>query len=307
MSNIERIENLKQIVQLVEPDFNRLAQIHGAVNFARETSFALQVLKDSPYLAEAAMNDPDSLRRAVLNVAAIGLTLSPVYKLAYLLPRKKKVCLEISYRGFVQLATDIGAIKWAHAEVVCQNDKFELRGFGREPNHSFSPFGDRGEVIGAYCVAKTFDGDFLTTVMSADEIKSIRERSESFKSGANSPWHTDRNEMIKKTVIRRAYKSWPMTDGRKRFDEAVDVTNDFDPESSPEALPPAKNARVESIAKIRELLAGLERSEEKFIEHLTRANNRDIKRLDDLTDLEMNQAITMLSAFAASKSKKETA
>jgi recombination protein RecT len=219
-------------------------------------------------------------------------------------PRKKKVCLEISYRGFVQLATDIGAIKWAHAEVVCQNDKFELRGFGKEPFHSFNPFdAGRGDPVGAYCVAKTHDGDYLTAVMSAEEILSIRDRSESFKSNSG-PWVTDRNEMIKKTVIRRAYKSWPMTDGRKRFEEAIDATNDFEPETAPHA--PVSNARTEALAKIRDLLTALNRTEEKYIEHLVRTNRREIKKLDDLTDIEMTQAIAMLNSFAA-KPKRETA
>lgn len=298
MSNIERIENVKQVVMLAEADFNQLAKIHGAVNFTRESSFALQILKDSPFLAEAAMASQDSLRRAILNVAAIGLTLSPVHKLAYLVPRKKKVCLEISYRGFVQLATDIGSIKWAQAEVVCANDpKFELRGFGREPLHTFNPFDSaRGDVIGAYCVAKTHDGDFLTTVMSAEEVISIRDRSESFKANSG-PWVTDRNEMIKKTVIRRAYKSWPMTGDRKRFDEAIDVTNDFDPADPGAPVEPKNDARAESFAKIREILVRLNRPEEKYVEHLVRTTKRDIKRLEDLTENEISQAIIFLNSL----------
>lgn len=303
MSNLERIENVKQVVMLAEVDFNRLAKIHGAVNFARESSFALQILQDSSFLAEAAMANQDSIKRAILNVAAIGLTLSPVHKLAYLVPRKKKVCLEISYRGFVQLATDIGAIKWAHAEVVCENDRFELRGIGKEPLHAFNPFDSaRGEVVGAYCVAKTHDGDFLTTVMSAEEIISIRDRSESFKSNSG-PWVTDRNEMIKKTVIRRAYKSWPMTDGRKRFDVAVDVTNDFDPAEAPAQIEAKNDVRVEGLAKIREALERLNRTEEKYIEHLARTTKRDIKKLEELTEKEISQAIIFLNSLPV----KETA
>jgi recombination protein RecT len=222
-------------------------------------------------------------------------------------PRKKKICLEISYRGFVQLATDIGAIKWAHAEVVCEQDKFELRGYGKEPFHSFNPFDEaRGDVIGAYCVAKTHDGDFLTTHMSAKEVIGIRDRSESYKSGGNSPWLTDRNEMIKKTVIRRAYKSWPMTDGRKRFDTAVDVSSDFDP-SLPviESGDNESDARVESLTKIRHLLSGINRTEEKFIEHLSRQHRREIKTLEELTPIEITQSIAMLTSFTEPQFKKE--
>lgn len=295
---LERFENVKQLVRLVEPDFNVLAKIHGAVNFEREASFALQLLQDNSYLADIAMSNQDSLKRAILNVAAIGLSLSPVHKLAYLVPRKKQICLDISYRGFVQLATDSGAIKFAMAEVVYERDTFQIQGIGKEPIHIRSPFAaDRGEVVGAYCVAKTHDGDFLTTTMSAEEIISVRERSESFKSGKTNPWDTDRNEMIKKTVIRRAYKSWPMTDTRKRFDQAIDVSIQADPIdlTPPVATIAEPDKRAQGLAKIREMLVSLKRTEEKLVEHLVRMCRRNIKKLDELTENEISQAITFLT------------
>lgn len=311
MSNLERMENVKQLVRMAEPDFNKLAAIHGAVNFARESSFALQALQANSYLASVAMGDQDSLIKAIINVAAIGLSLSPVHKLAYLVPRNKKICLDISYRGFVQLATDIGAIKWAVAEVVCEKDAFEIGGFGKEPIHKFEPFKDRGEVVGAYCVAKTHDGEFLTTVMSADEIISIRARSESWKAyerdnSKTNPWITDRNEMIKKTVIRRAYKSWPMTDSRKRFDQAIDVTNEADPMDMSLKLVTESNAseRESSIAKIRDMLKAIERTEEKFVEHQVRVCRRDIKKLEDMTDKELADATIMLNSLVDAKARK---
>lgn len=315
MSNVERVENLNQLVGLVEPDFNRLAAIHGAVSFARESSFALQILRGNSFLTSVALGDQDSLKQAILNVAAIGLSLSPVYKLAYLVPRDGKVCLDISYLGFVQLATDVGAIKWAIAEVVHKNDKFALRGFGKEPLHEFEPFGDRGEIVGAYCVAKTHDGEFLTTQMTNAEIWSIRDRSPSWKSfekdQKSTPWKTDTNEMIKKTVIRRAWKSWPKTDSRKRFEQAVDVTSDFDPSESVQISGQvAPDAKAESLANIRRLLVTLNRTEAAYLLHLGRTCQREIKQLEDLTSLEISQATTMLTALTANqvaKVAKETA
>lgn len=298
---LERFENVKQLIRLVEPDFNVLAKIHGAVNFEREASFALQLLQDNSYLADIAMSNQDSLKRAILNVAAIGLSLSPVHKLAYLVPRKKQICLDISYRGFVQLATDSGAIKFAMAEVVYERDTFQIQGIGKEPIHIRSPFAaDRGDVVGAYCVAKTHDGDFLTTTMSAEEIISVRERSESFKSGGNSPWATDRNEMIKKTVIRRAYKSWPMTDTRRRFDQAIDVSGEVDPidfDSAPMLAPAEPDKRDQGIQQIRSMCAEINRTEDKLIEHLTRTMRRDIKKLDDLTEIEISKATIFLQSL----------
>lgn len=61
-------------------------------------------------------------------------------------------------------------------------------------------------------VAKLPNGDYLTDVMSKDELDSIKARSASAKKGSG-PWITDEGEMQKKTVVKRASKYWPKTQG----------------------------------------------------------------------------------------------
>lgn len=308
MSLPVQIENMRQIVQSVAPEFSRLAQIHGAVNFEREASFAIGILKDNQFLAGIAQGHPDSLKRAVINVAAIGLSLNPVHKLAYLLPRDKKIILAVSYIGLLKLATDCGAIKWAHADVVFSGDKFESRGPGVKPIHEFNPFSEtRGELVGAYCVAKTTDGEFLTTTMNMLEIESIRDRSDSWKAhkskGVSTPWQTDKHDMIKKTVIRKAYKTWPMTDHR-RFDEAIAVSNEADPiDFNTPALAAPSSDRDVKLSQMREMLSELGRTEDKFIEHAARTFSRQIASLSDLTDQEIQRSIVMLNGFIDQKAQ----
>ncbi len=313
MSNIERFDNLKQVVQMAKSQFDELAAIHNAVNYKREASFALQALTDNGYLAQIAMGDQDSLKRAIINVAAVGLSLSPVQKLAYLVPRDKKVCLDISYRGYIQLAMDVGATKWVMAEIVREKDEYSYEGMGREPVHKFNPFNnDRGKIIGAYCVAKTHDSEFILTQMSAEEIFSIRARSSAWRAyekdkSKTSPWNTDESEMIKKTIIKRASKMWPMTDTREnRFQKAIDITNEVDEISmGPQLLTQGNSEREGKLKDIRSSLVFLERSEEKYLEHLIRVNRRDLKKLEDLTDIELGQATVMLKQMVDTKKKKE--
>lgn len=303
MSDLERFENIRQIVARTEPQFEELAKIHNAVNFKREASFALDALKSNVYLASIAMGDQDSFKRAIINVAAIGLSLSPVSKLAYLVPRDKKVCLDISYRGYIQLAVDIGSVKWVKAEIVRETDTFEYQGMGKEPLHLFSPFKERGSIVGAYCVAKTHDGEFIIEMMPIDEIYSIRDRSSAWKayqkdSAKKNPWVTDETEMMKKTIIKRAYKSWPMTNTRERLEKAIDVSNETD---VIELNQPTKSLDSGALKKARSLLSQLQRDESQFIDHAMRIFKRDIKSLEDLTSQEMNQAISMLTSFVEKK------
>jgi recombination protein RecT len=193
------------------------------LNFEREAGFAIQLLGASDFAMKTAMGNRQSVFNAVVNVAAIGISLNPAKKQAYLVPRDGRICLDISYMGLLDLAIQSGSIMWGQAELVYQADGFELNGFDKPPTHKRNPFAtDRGPIVGAYVVVKTRDGDYLTTCMQIDEIYDIRNRSSAWKSGRSCPWKTDEGEMVKKTVIKRAYKLWPKTD---RLDGAVHFLN----------------------------------------------------------------------------------
>lgn len=219
MSKVAIVEN--QILSL-EGAFNDVLS-DKAIKFKAEAEFAVQVLMNNDYSLGIAVNNPDSVRNAVINLAAIGLSLNPAKKQAYLVPRKSAICLDVSYIGLVELAISSGSVRMAKAELVREKDVFELNGFDREPTHKFKPFDrGRGEIVGVYCVAKTAHGDWVTDTMAIDEVYAIRDRSESYKSGKTTPWKTDPGEMIKKTIVKRASKMWPKTD---RLDEAIHHLN----------------------------------------------------------------------------------
>lgn len=222
-------------VDAIDKTKERFLQIAPAeMKFETEKGFAVQILKNNDYLMTVAQNHPVSLMQAVTNVAAIGLSLNPAEKQAYLIPRSvkgekgyvTKIFLEPSYMGLIKLATDSGSIKWVQAYPVYSGDEFVFTGAGEKPAHKFNAFAkDRGEFVGVYCVAKTADGDYLTAIMDADQINSIRDRSEQWKKSKSGPWATDFIEQAKKSVIRQAFKTWPRTN-LNRMAAAVEISND---------------------------------------------------------------------------------
>lgn len=198
-----------------------------SLNFDREAGFAIQTLMANEYAMKIATTNRQSVVTAVTNIAAIGISLNPAKKQAYLVPRDQKICLDISYIGLMDLAMQTGALKWAQAALVHEKDTFTLNGFDKPPAHHFTPFGkDRGEVIGVYVVVKTSDGEYLTTIMSIEEVNSIRDRSSAWKAWIEKkrscPWVTDPGEMAKKTCVKRAYKFWPKT---PRLEQAIHYLN----------------------------------------------------------------------------------
>ncbi|MGV6396938.1 recombinase RecT [Pseudomonas caspiana] len=198
-----------------------------SLNFEREAEFAIQVITSSEYATKIAMQNRQSVANAITNIAAIGISLNPAKKQAYLVPRDGKICLDISYIGLMDLAMSTGAIRWAQAELVYAADSFTLNGFDKPPSHSYNPFAkDRGAAIGVYVVVKTADGDYLTETMSIDDVNAIRDRSSAWKAWVKNqkscPWVTDPGEMMKKTVVKRGYKYWPKTE---RLEQAIHHLN----------------------------------------------------------------------------------
>lgn len=261
MSNIAVIQN--QIYALKDTFQTRLT--NQSLNFEVEAGFAVQQLESNDYLLSIAMSNQQSVINAVTNVAAIGVSLNPARKQAYLVPRDKKVCLDISYIGLVDLATQSGSIVWAKSELVYAQDQFQMGEPGTMPKHLFNPFSkDRGSVIGAYVVAKTPSGEYLCDAMSIDEIHAIRDRSSAWKAWISSkkscPWVTDEGEMCKKTVIKRGSKLWPKNE---RLNMAIQHLNveldegiDFNSQSRSGGAEVANKAMEERKAKARAEIIG---------------------------------------------------
>ncbi len=218
MSNISVIQ---EDIYGIRTQFDSVL-VDSSISFDREAGFALQILESNDYALKIAIGNRQSVINAVTNIAAIGISLNPAKKQAYLVPRKGGICLEVSYMGLIDLATASGSVLWVHAEMVAKSDSFKLHGYDKAPTHDFDPFGDRGDWVGAYCVAKTIDGDYLTNTMSIGDIRSVMNRSESVKSGKSSPWKTDFSEMAKKTVVKQASKYWPRSE---RVASAVHLLN----------------------------------------------------------------------------------
>lgn len=272
--------------------------VDDKINFNSESHFAIQAMQGNPYLAKVAGQNQASLQNAILNVAAIGISLNPASKHAYLVPRKGAICLDVSYQGLMHLACATGSIKWCQADVVKSNDNYINNGVGNKPTHTYQSFGDRGSIVGVYCVAKTVDGDYLTDEMSIEEINAIMERSDGYKSGKSSPWKTDWSEMAKKTVVKRASKYWPKVE---RLDNAIHHLNTEAGEglqqeqSEPKDITPCFTSQLDEITN---QLNRIGRTENELITKLLpKLLGHGVNELPDLTSDEAIKVISNLEGI----------
>lgn len=240
---------MKTELAIKEPDFKTIQtkfenQYAGALQvsqgearkvFERECSFAIQILSKNDYLNTC---DKNSILGSVLNVAQVGLTLNPVEKEAYLVPRKNfktgvvECCLDPSYMGMTKLAVKTGGIKSLEAHVIYQGDKIDFDMASDKKVRSHIPYflagNAKGEIIGAYSIAQLPDNKTHCEVMGKDDINKIRDKSESWKASQKkdahfkSTWEEFEEEMCRKVVIKRHLKFLPRT---RQLDYAIEYSN----------------------------------------------------------------------------------
>jgi len=217
-------QNVFELVQHQQQYFDNVNS-GDVVNWEKESQFAIQQLQKNDFLSKTAWGNVASLQNAIINVASIGISLNPANKHAYLVPRDKMVCLDISYMGLLHLAMQSGAIEWGQAKLVYSNDKYANNGVDKAPTHSQNTFGDKGEIIGAYCTVKLPSGDYLTEEMDIEALHKVRSSSKAFTSGKACPWRDYEGEMMRKTVVKRASKYWPSCE---TVNTAIHVLNEHE-------------------------------------------------------------------------------
>lgn len=303
------VDQLTEIVFSVEEQFGTL--VSNNLHFKQEAMFAMQTLKGNDYLFELAQKDPSSLKAAILNIGAIGLSLNPVSKLVYLVPRKK-VCVDISYMGLIEIALASGSVLAAKAILVKAKDKFKYIDSFTPPEHDFDPFDDdRGAIRGVYCVAKLKNGQTLVDFMSLKEVYKIRDRSDAWVAyQANkiksTPWHEYEEEMIKKTVIKRAYKGWPKT---KQLDYAIAALNEHEGETfggAKDITPP----NPDEVEVLKRLLSRVHSGwSDRLLRYISQKDGASVASIDEMTGAQVRHSIEFITPYiqkAEADTKKKT-
>jgi recombination protein RecT len=226
-----------------------LAQKH--LNVDRLFKVALNAISSQPALQKCT---PNSLFRAIVSAAELGLEVGGALEHAYLVPYKDKAELVIGYRGYLRLMRLSGEVRDCVAHVVYKNDVFKFRHTenGAELDHR-PALENRGVPIGAYAIVRLRNGVNQVEWMPWEEIQAVKAKAlaRAYKPEL-SPWTTDEHEMARKTPIRRAAKYTPLSPAvasavAADSDEGEVVDGQVVPLSTPARLP-----TLESMADLEE-------------------------------------------------------
>lgn len=298
MSNEIVASNVYEIIASQSDTFVKVLS-DDSILWEREKQFAGQLLMANDYLNNIAWKNQQSLKNAIINLSTIGISLNPAVKHAYLVPRDGKVCLDISYIGLMHLAQKTGSILWGQSAIVRANDDYVNQGIDVAPSHKYNAFAsnaDRGVIVGAYCVVKTADGSYLTDQMNIEDLHKVRGTSKAFTSGKKCPWTDWEEEMMRKTVVKRASKYWPTVE---RLSTAISVLNEHEGLRDYEEKDVTPKAVQLSVDDPKKALSSWLLSEGKevsaFCGWASSKLNREIKEINDLSDGEAAQIYSSMS------------
>ena len=253
-----------------------------------ELGFAMSIFQSNPSLQRC---EPTSILNSVVSVARTSITLNPVMRLAYLIPRKGKCILEFSYMGLVALLRDNGCIRTISAHIVYEDEEFEHNIASNQIIHIPSYAQSEAEhnarkIIGCYSRATLPTGDVSYEFMPMWEIDKVKNMS---KGGL--AWKEWRDEMIKKSVIKRHFKLLISTNTSEALTTALQIENE-------------NNQLISNYSRSnqRNLMTGFDDLKEKKSEQPTlfvesplespeTPENNYYKKPFDMTDKEMEDAL----------------
>jgi recombination protein RecT len=200
MSNA--LAEIRPAIEKMAPQFKAALPAHIPVErFVRTTLTAVQT---NPELINA---DRRTLFASATRAAQMGLL--PDGREGAIVTFGGKCQFMPMLGGVLKLVRNSGELASIDAQIVYKNDKFTYRpGIDLVPAHEPDWFGDRGDIVGVYAVAKMKDGAAYVEILSKKQVEQVRNVSRAKSSG---PWVTWWDEMARKTAIRRLAKRLPLS------------------------------------------------------------------------------------------------
>lgn len=206
-------------IEAMTPQFAAALPEH--VRVERFKRIALTAILGNPDLMGA---DRRTLFESCVKCAQDGLL--PDGREAALVIYKGRVQYLPMVAGILKKVRNSGELATITSQVVYKGDTFRywVDEDGEHVEYSPEMFGDRGDIVGAFALAKLKDGAVYVEPMTKIDIEKARAAS----SSKNGPWSQWWSEMARKTVIKRLAKRLPQSTDLDRM-LAVDADDETIP------------------------------------------------------------------------------
>lgn len=217
----------------------------------------IQNSKNGKQVGQAIQANPAKFAIYLKNLITLGVDISQ--RQAYFLPYGNEITSVLDYKTLMALIKKHTNVKSIDAQLVYENETFDVEQ-GKVVEHKQNPFASKeqkGNLVGAYSIFTLDDGSKDYYFANLEEINKVKECSKS-ASSQYSPWNTWFDEMVKKTVIRKGMKFYPMIlDNEQRIaldsvDNDVDFNMNKQPARQSVEITDVKDVQIPGQAELRQ-------------------------------------------------------
>lgn len=188
------------------------------LNFKRDSkryfSIYAQMMKE--FLTNPKITNKQSILTCMFNAPKLGLNPDKVFGHIWFIPYKGVLTYQIGYRGMIQLSFNSGKISQVYADLVYEKDEWDFYRNETGQHYLHRPKlteKERGREICGYSIFEDIGGTPHIHIMDTYHIDEIKKLVLARMKDSSTPWkdHLFEPEMRKKTVIRRHWKTEPMS------------------------------------------------------------------------------------------------
>lgn len=165
----------------------------------------LQVVNNNKLLSQA---DAQTVLNSAATAAALDLPINQNLGYAWIVPYKGQAQFQMGWKGYVQLALRTGEYRRINATMVYENQFKSWNAMTEELDADFNVEGS-GKVVGYVAYFKLNNGMEKTVYWSRQKVEEhAKKYSQAYKSGGQTPWKSDFDDMALKTVLKSMLSKW---------------------------------------------------------------------------------------------------
>lgn len=215
--SVDRILNVVDVIGSTER-WSRYAQsvkniVPSHMGGQRYFSIYAQMIQE--FLNDPKVTNKQSVLTCLFNAPKLGLNPDKVFGHIWFIPYKGVLTYQIGYKGMIQLSLNSGKVRAVRSGLVYTNDQWDYFEDEKGQHYIHRPKfeTDRGNEICGYSIFEDMRGVPNIHVMESAHIDKIKALVKARMKGSSTPWDDKlfEPEMRKKTVIRRHWKTEPMS------------------------------------------------------------------------------------------------
>jgi recombination protein RecT len=251
-------DQVSKRVKELESNGLALPPKYNAQNALKSAFFAISKVKNKDKEPAIKACSKESIANCLLDMVTQGL--SPAKTQCYFIAYGNELQMQRSYFGTVAVLKRLKEVKDIYAEVIHQDDIFEIDSddLGRIIVKSFIPKFENMDkpLVGAFAVVQKLSDEKVYTIMTKKEIDKSWSKTKAYKNTVQQDFS---QEMAKRTVINRAAKMFVNTsDDSDLMVDAISRTtgNEYEDDERKDVTP-----KVEKTKKLAERFSKPEKKE----------------------------------------------